>query len=293
MSDFKTTKIYPTLEDRELGEPNLDEDGEAVIWTRRLPFMAQQVVDLGFELPNPYGVGLVTAGIRQELALEKLAIGINGPPDTEIDFVQFDSPRVENQAVQLKLDAWVLPFLSVFATVGVFSGDATIPLKFEGSDLFPELCAITPNAPACVRTYSGVATPSYEGTNISVGFSAAMGWDKYFVALPVAYAWTEVDFLNETVTALNITPRIGIVGDLGEQGTLSASRRAGRRSDRVEFHHQTAKQGSMELLDWLQLGAKQTLELHGRGRLRRITRERYLWCQLPFLNRLVFHAKSR
>ena len=222
MSDFKTTKIYPTLEDRELGEPNLDEDGEAVIWTRRLPFMAQQVVDLGFELPNPYGVGLVTAGIRQELALEKLAIGINGPPDTEIDFVQFDSPRVENQAVQLKLDAWVLPFLSVFATVGVFSGDATIPLKFEGSDLFPELCAITPNAPACVRTYSGVATPSYEGTNISVGFSAAMGWDKYFVALPVAYAWTEVDFLNETVTALNITPRIGIVGDLGEQGTLSA-----------------------------------------------------------------------
>jgi hypothetical protein len=158
MSDFKTTKIYPTLEDRELGEPNLDEDGEAVIWTRKLPFMAQRVVDLGFELPNPYGVGLVAAGIRQELVLEKLAIGINGPPDTEIDFVQFDSPRVENQAVQLKLDAWVLPFLSVFATVGVFSGDATIPLKFEGSDLFPELCVITPNAPACVRTYSGVAT---------------------------------------------------------------------------------------------------------------------------------------
>lgn len=104
----------------------------------------------------------------------------------------------------------------------MFSGDATIPLKFEGSDLFPDLCSITPNAPVCVRTYSGVATPSYEGTNISIGFNAAMGWDKFFVAVPVAYAWTKVDFLNETLTALNITPRIGITGDLGERGTLAA-----------------------------------------------------------------------
>lgn len=222
VADFKTTQLYPTLEDRELGEPNLDNDGETVVWNRRLPFMAQQVVDLGFELPNPYGIGLVAASIRQELLLEELAIGIGGPPDREIDFVEFDSPRVENKSVQMKLDAWLLPFLSVFTTVGVFSGDATIPLKFEGSDLFPELCSITPNLPVCVRTYSGVATPSYEGTNITIGFNAAMGWDKFFVAVPVAYAWTDVDFLNETVTALNITPRIGITGDLGERGTLAA-----------------------------------------------------------------------
>jgi hypothetical protein len=32
--------------------------------------MAQQVVDLGFELPNPYGIGLVAASIRQELVLD-------------------------------------------------------------------------------------------------------------------------------------------------------------------------------------------------------------------------------
>ncbi len=219
--DFHTTQIYPTLEERELGEPNTDDDGDRVIWHRKLPFLAQQVIDLGFELPNPYGIAIISARIRQDLILENLAIGINGPPDREIDFVDFGTPNVENSALQLKLDAWFFPFLNLFTTVGVFDGDATIPLKFEGSDLFPQLCAITPNAPACVRTYSAVAKPKYEGTNITVGINLAMGWDRFFVALPVTYAWTDVDIISNTVTALNITPRIGMTGDMGDRGSVA------------------------------------------------------------------------
>ncbi len=134
-ADFQTTQIYPTLEHRELGEQNVDENGERVIWPYRLPFLAQQVVDLGFELPNPYGVAIIPARIRQDLILENFLIGVNGPPDRELDFIDFGTPSVENNALQLKLDAWVLPFLNVFATVGVFDGDANIPLKFEGTDL--------------------------------------------------------------------------------------------------------------------------------------------------------------
>jgi len=219
--DFQTTQIYPTLEQRELGEPNIDDDGERVIWKRKLPFLAQQVVDLGFELPNPYGVAIIPARIRQDLILDNLVIGVNGPLDREIDFVDFGTPNVENSALQLKLDAWILPFLNVFTTIGLFDGDATIPLKFEGSDLFPQLCAITPNAPACVRTYSAVANPSYEGSNISIGMNLAMGWDRFFVALPMTYAWTDVDIIDNTVTALNITPRIGMTGDMGERGSVA------------------------------------------------------------------------
>jgi len=219
--DFQTTQIYPTLEQRELGEPNIDDAGDRVIWQRKLPFLAQQVVDLGFELPNPYGVALIGASIRQDLILDNLTIGINGPPDREIEFVDFGTPSVENTAQQLKLDAWILPFLNVYGTVGVFDGDATISLKIEGSDLFPQLCAITPNTPVCVRTYSAVARPRYEGTNVAVGINLAMGWDRFFVALPVTYAWTDVDIIPNTVTALNITPRIGMTGDMGDRGTVA------------------------------------------------------------------------
>jgi len=219
--DYQTIRIYPTLEDRELGEQNIDDSGERVIWKHKLPFLAQQVVDLGFELPNPYGVAIIPARIQQDLILDNLAIGINGPADREIDFVDFGTPSVENSVLQLKLDAWVLPFLNVFTTVGGFDGDARIPLKFEGSDLFPGVCGVTPSAPICVQTYSAIAEPKYEGTNIALGMTLAMGWDRFFVALPVTYAWTDVDIINETVTALNITPRIGMTGDMGERGTVA------------------------------------------------------------------------
>ena len=219
--DFQSTQIYPTLEYRELGEPNVDSDGERVIWKYRLPFLAQQVIDLGFELPNPYGVAIIPARIRQDLILEDLAISVNGEPERIFDFIDFGTPSVENNVLQLKLDAWVFPFLNVFTTVGVFDGDASIPLKFEGTELFPNLCAITPNAPVCVRTYSVIAEPGYEGTNISLGINLAMGWDRFFVALPITHAWTDVDIINETVTALNITPRIGMTGDMGKRGTVA------------------------------------------------------------------------
>jgi hypothetical protein len=219
--DFSSTLIFPTLEDRELGDPNVDDEGERIIWGRRLPFLAQPVVDLGFDLPNPYGVAVIPAWIHQDLVLENLFIGINGEPDTEIDFVDFGTPAVENTALQLKLDAWVFPFMNVFTTVGVFDGDATIPLTIEGADLFPTLCGVTPNAPQCVRTYSATARPTYHGENIALGINLAMGWDRFFVTLPMTYAWTDVNIIDTTVTALNITPRIGMTGDMGNRGTVA------------------------------------------------------------------------
>jgi hypothetical protein len=146
-----------SLEERKLDEPDRDADGNAVVWERALPFLAQRAVDHGFDLPKLYGIALIPAWIRQDLVLKDLAISINNGSMTKIDFVHFGSLQAENQALQLKRDAWVFPFMNVFTTVGWFNGKATIPLKIEGADLFPGLCSGTPNSPLCVRTYSASA----------------------------------------------------------------------------------------------------------------------------------------
>ena len=39
--DLDIFVIVPHLEDRELGEPNLDDDGEVVIWDHPLPFLVR------------------------------------------------------------------------------------------------------------------------------------------------------------------------------------------------------------------------------------------------------------
>ena len=214
--------LYPTLEHRELGEPNVDAEGEAQVWGRALPFLGQKVLDLGFELPNPYGVAIIPAWIRQELILDNLSISVNGEPSRDIDFVDFGAPEAGNKTAQLKFDAWILPFLNLYATVGKVDGDATVPLTIEGSDLFAPICEITPNLAVCSETYSAVAEPDFNGENITLGMNLAMGWKEFFVAVPITYAWTDINIIDTTVEALNISPRIGVTGKIGEKGMIAA-----------------------------------------------------------------------
>ena len=219
--DLDIFVIVPHLEDRELGEPNLDDEGEVVIWDHPLPFFGQAVTELGFELPLPFGISIVPATFEQDLTLRDLKLGLQGEADRPIEAVNFQNPSVRNTALQLKFDAWLFPFMNVFATVGRVDGRATIPLTVLGDDLFPELCETRVAPDVCEREFSGTAKPDYDGTNWSVGTTLAMGWDQYFVVLPIVYAVSDIDILDTDVDALNISPRVGINVELDRYGDLS------------------------------------------------------------------------
>ena len=44
---YRTTRSYPTVHDRELGESKLDDEGNPAVWGRRLPFLAQRGEGIG------------------------------------------------------------------------------------------------------------------------------------------------------------------------------------------------------------------------------------------------------
>lgn len=227
--NLDTHDIYPSLENRALGEPLLDDEtGEIKQWGRSLPFLAQDVINLGFDLPNPYGFAVIPGWIEQDLVLENLAISVNNGPRQDIEFVDFGTPSVQNETVQFKADAWLFPFMNVYATVGFINGDATIPITVEGEDLLGFLglggvCAVAPalRPGFCFRTLNAIASPNYHGENFSVGINLAMGWDRYFVTLPITYAWSRVNIIDTTVEAINISPRFGVIGDIGASGKLA------------------------------------------------------------------------
>jgi len=218
---IESTTIYPTLEDRKLGEPFLGADNKPVIWSRPLPFLAQKVIDLGFDLPNPFGIAIIPTWIQQDLRLDDLAVSIDGGEWNQIDIVDFDRPRAENSGAQLKLDAWVFPFMNVYATVGMIDGEGKVPLAVKGTDLFPNLCSIAPDSPKCKQTFRATAKPEYDGENLSVGTVLAVGWQQYFFTLPITYAWTDVDIVDTTVNALNVSPRLGFTVHTESAGILA------------------------------------------------------------------------
>jgi len=214
-------EIYPTLEDRELGKKYESPDPEERVWGRALPFLAQQV--------NPYGAALIGARIRQDLVLEDLEVSVGGGEREPIDWVDFGAPRAEQSTVQAKLDAWLFPFMNVYAIAGKIDGQAELEIGVPGEELLDffglgALCRPPIGQPAdiCRRTLTAQARPKYRGENFGVGINLAMGWDRFFVTLPMTYVWSNVDLVDTTIEAVNISPRIGVTGDVGEMGVIAA-----------------------------------------------------------------------
>ena len=163
--------------------------------------------------------------MRQDMILTDLDLSINGGPVTDIDFIDFSTPTAESNTFQIKLDAWLFPFMNIFGSVGLVKTDATIPIVIPGASL-SELLGIDCNGgplqpDLCVRTLAGEATPTLQGTTFTVGSVLATGWEKMFFAVPFSFTWTELEGKGDTYTAMNISPRIGVTGDVRNWGAIS------------------------------------------------------------------------
>ena len=110
--------------------------------------------------------------------------------------------------------------MNIFATVGHVDGRAAIPLTVLGGDLVPGVCHTRVAPHVCERELSGTAKPNYDGTSWSIGTTLAMGWDQYFVVLPIVYALSDIDIMDTDVDALNVSPRVGINIELERYGDL-------------------------------------------------------------------------
>jgi len=97
-----------------------DRQGEDAprVWDHKLPFMAQKVVDMGYDLPLPYGIGITYAKVDQDQLVDNLQVGINGRETEPFEFVTFTNASSDSDSLQLKLDAWIFPFLNVYGLLG-------------------------------------------------------------------------------------------------------------------------------------------------------------------------------
>lgn len=218
---------YPNLGTGEVGELPEEAEQEQRTWDRALPFLAQDVIDLGFDLPNPYGIGAVLARVEQEILISNLSVGLGGGELRPVDFLEFGKSEVDNSTGQIKLDAWVLPFMNVYAILGRLDGDGIIPMSAPGDEILKfllpavgELCDRQPGFPGrpdiCDETLSGTALPKYEGNNVGVGVTLAMGWRQYFVAVPITYVYTDLDIVDSRIEVVQAAPRLGFTIDRGD-----------------------------------------------------------------------------
>lgn len=219
----------------EVGIPNTrlksaDQQGKDAprIWERKLPFLAQKVVDLGYDLPLPYGIGITYANVSQSLSLSGLKVGFNGGGKEDFDFVSFENGRANNDTVQLKLDAWLFPFMNVFVMLGRVDGKAPLDVILDGNGMLDQLgisCSGPAPNPLCAKLEDQTITlpieAPYSGNTYGVGTVLAGGWNNWFVAIPMSFTYADMDTTDTEGISITITPRAGRILNLNKWGNLS------------------------------------------------------------------------
>ena len=209
--------------------PGQQVEGAPRNWNRRLPFLAQKVIDEGYDLPLPYGAGLTYADVDQEQVFSSLEVGINGRDPRPVDFVEFENSRSLSQSTSLKLDAWLFPFMNIYAMIGQLDGRAPVDVVVDGNSFLEALevnCNRPPPSPLCPlledKFYPLPINARFKGNTYGIGMTLAGGWNGWFVTLPFNWTYADMDGSKTDGTSFTATPRGGYLFNLGRAGNIAA-----------------------------------------------------------------------
>ncbi len=213
-----------------IGAPNIDRQGETAPrrWNRPLPFLGQKVVDQGFDLPLPFGVGMTYASVDQPNDITDLRVGFGDGPKVPYDWVAFENTFSDTDSWQLKLDAWLFPFLQVFALYGQVDGTVSSDILLDGNGLIDAIeldCTRLVNRPICSRLEDQLfllpIRTSIDVKTYGGGITLATGWRNFFFTVPATVTYSDPRFAVTDGEAITVTPRIGYYFDLPRFGNLA------------------------------------------------------------------------
>jgi hypothetical protein len=160
---------------------------EPAPWPYALPFLADRVIQQGYTLPLPRGVSLVYTYVGRDVKITTVKLGINGAPLRDVTkFVNLGSTSQVNVAVG-RFDAWLLPFLNVYAMAGYVSNNTTT----RGVVTIPPVTQF--GEPKTFNLTKKTALGGFVG---GVGLTAAAGWRDFFLLADFNFSQTDIGFDN-------------------------------------------------------------------------------------------------
>jgi hypothetical protein len=154
---------------------------------RMLPFLADEAIKRGYDLPLPFGAGLILTGLgNRKIDVTDVRVGLENPPRSVSNFLQLGATSDVFNA-NLKFDAWVLPFLDVYALVGYVRNHST-------SDALITVPAPGP-VPGNLQFEKQIET-NLDGVVGGVGLAVATGYKNFFLVLDASFIQSDLGFDN-------------------------------------------------------------------------------------------------
>ena len=173
---------------------------------RTLPFMAEEAIKRGYELPLPFGAGLILTGLGgRKIDVTDVRVGIQNPPRSVSDFVSLGATSDVFNA-NLKFDAFLLPFLDVYALLGYVRNHSTTDALITVPSPGP--------LPGSLQ-FEKRLTTELDGMVGGIGFALATGYRNFFFVLDASFIQSDLGF-DDTFKATIATVRAGYRGRIGE-----------------------------------------------------------------------------
>jgi hypothetical protein len=161
-----------------------------------LPFLADEALSRGYELPEPFGLGLILTGLdNREIDVSDLRVGVDGNSQSVSEFATLGSSSTVFNS-NLRFDTWLLPFLNVYAIVGYVHNESDTSIHVEVPRVGP-----IPGDIVLDRTVD----TSLDGYVGGVGMTLAAGWRSFFMVVDYNYSKADLGFDD------NFTAKIGSV----------------------------------------------------------------------------------
>ena len=164
-------------------------------YLRLLPIGANRVIEKGYSLPLPFGITIIGVDNTQAQGISDLsvALGKGTAPPFGTELRPIPNAAIKNvvsrtRTKQVKFDAWVLPFLNMFAAVGKVDGTVNLDVIADlDAALPPPIC--TPIAPC--GTVSANFDAGVDAVTATIGATGVYS---------IGYWWTSAT-LSTTLTA--------------------------------------------------------------------------------------------
>jgi hypothetical protein len=195
-------------------------------YDRRLPFLGRELAGKGYALPLPLGVTVLINNTLQPQEISNAAVALGKgmtvpPPDTELrelPYVNFTGVEADTISTQIKLDAWLLPFLNVYGIVGYFRSDVDLVVEADLDEAFPPpICG--PLQPCGTASQPFRAEAS--GYSYGAGFTGAYGAEPWFGALSATYVYNDGRNGDDRIISLSAGARTGRYWSVSESLLLS------------------------------------------------------------------------
>lgn len=167
-----------------------------------IPLFEGLVEGSGMTLPPELGTGIVFTELNRKVAVSDVRLALNGGTPTSVNRVSVPTTKFHASSQIARIDAWILPFINVYGLVGYTKSTGNVDVVVSD---FPTM--FSPDATIHVPV-------ELEGPTAGWGITTGVGGKHWFATLDVNKTWTNFSQVESSLTALVISPRVGVPIDL-------------------------------------------------------------------------------